>query len=730
MSLSPPRRIWSRLDRLLTLEPYLYLVVAALVTLTVARGFYQSQNWQLGQSVAWALGPDFDPARREVTPAIWSAPLDDVFIHFDFARSAARGHPFEWIDGNGYSSGGTSLLYPLVLALGLFMGFYGLSLMHFAAIVAATSVLALLLGLRLCFRDLPRRTTYLLPWVMLSVGALNWSLFSGMEVAFFLAIWALGLYLADRVALTAATATDPLGRSQVAFALGSFLIAVTRPEAVTTIAVLSISCAVVVYGKRGRKDALVTLLAGAVPGAIVVLSQAWVNHRLTGDSAAAGALVKLELNNPLLTTTQVLEAYWSHLKYQIFRVTEYHFADNPVTGWVVWVFAVISLIPKSTRRYGIILWLSLLGWVTTVALNGQVRWQNERYAMPAVAWLLAAAALGLGAAVSLRFQTQVSVAKRAAVLVVTGALVCAFVLGEQRPYRDQRWFFGRASRNIFDQHVQTGHLLRIGLKPEPHRVLVGDAGAMTYVSDLPGLDIIGLGGTFGLPFARASHWGVGAQVELIQHLPQNERPDVLAIYPGWWGSLPLWFTSSIVARVPVRGNVICGGHTKVVYRSDFSSLDDAERPFTLRTGERVVDAVDFADVVSERAHDFKLDRRGSGFVDMKKLPHPENREQDLFDAGRISFPGLLQTFKVKGLTSGKPHRLLLRVAPVAKSVVEFVSAGRSLGKISLEPSDDWQEVSLVLPPDFGAAASAAVPVELHTREGGPTLYFLWVLQTQ
>lgn len=30
------------------------------------------------------------------------APLDDVFIHFNFARAAAAGHPFEWIAGEGY----------------------------------------------------------------------------------------------------------------------------------------------------------------------------------------------------------------------------------------------------------------------------------------------------------------------------------------------------------------------------------------------------------------------------------------------------------------------------------------------------------------------------------------------------------------------------------------------------------------------------------------------------
>ena len=227
--------------------------------------------------------------------------------------------------------------------------------------------------------------------------------------------------------------------------------------------------------------------------------------------------------------------------------------------------------------------------------------------------------------------------------------------------------------------------------------------------------------------ARASQWGVGASIELIQHLPPSERPDTLAIYPGWWNSLPLWFTTDMLARGPVRGNVICGGHTKVVYRADFSSLDDAERPFGARADERVVDTLDFADVVSEKAHSYTLSERTAGFVDMKKLPHPENPERDLFDAGRISFPGLVQSFKLTGLVPGKKRRLLLRVAPVANAKIEFDSAGRNLGNLQLEPSDRWRELSLALPDDLH---TPTLPIKLLTQEGGPTLFFLWLLETR
>src|SRR5689334_24424042 len=102
------------------LDKPLYVLWAAFYTLASARSFYGYMLKQTGGE--------------------WSAPLDDVFIHFDYARATALGHPFEWTVGNGYSSGNTSLTYPFVLALGWLLGWKGRALMIWAAIVAATSV--------------------------------------------------------------------------------------------------------------------------------------------------------------------------------------------------------------------------------------------------------------------------------------------------------------------------------------------------------------------------------------------------------------------------------------------------------------------------------------------------------------------------------------------------------------------------------------------------------------
>ncbi|HRU39699.1 MAG TPA: hypothetical protein P5511_07460, partial [Candidatus Goldiibacteriota bacterium] len=45
-----------------------------------------------------------------------SAPLDDAFIYFQYARKLSMGRFFEYVAGEGYSSGATSFLYAFILA--------------------------------------------------------------------------------------------------------------------------------------------------------------------------------------------------------------------------------------------------------------------------------------------------------------------------------------------------------------------------------------------------------------------------------------------------------------------------------------------------------------------------------------------------------------------------------------------------------------------------------------
>ena len=109
--------------RVARFEPVFYLLFAGACTLFVACRFYASLKLQTLHAYAWARPDVYPMLVKERVLGTWSAPLDDVFIHFDFARETARGKPFQWSPGAGYSSGGTSLLYPFVLAVGYLLGF-------------------------------------------------------------------------------------------------------------------------------------------------------------------------------------------------------------------------------------------------------------------------------------------------------------------------------------------------------------------------------------------------------------------------------------------------------------------------------------------------------------------------------------------------------------------------------------------------------------------------------
>ena len=666
-----------------------YILVSTTAILVAARAFYGEMHSQTGGE--------------------WSAPLDDVFIHFDYARSIARGYPFQWSEGNGYSSGNTSITYPFVLALGYWVGFRAQSLMLWAAIVACCSTLAFLLACHRLTIALPSWARLLVPLVVLSLGALDWSLFSGMEVAFFLGVWGWGLVLATDLRFA-----PPLAVSRAGWKLGivGALLVATRPEAATSLAVLGLSAGWLAWrSHRSATVAIATVARAGLPAIAFLITQAVVNKLLTGESSASGAIVKLAINNPFMTPEEKWNDYLFHLSYTVRRNIEHHFASVKLAGFIPVALALVALASRRTRGAAAILLASCTSFLLLVAMNGQVRWQNERYTMPAVAWLFVAAALGLGALLS-GARTALQRVTLPLRVPVALALATLFVVFQAPKMKDQIWFFGRASRNIRDQHLRAGQVLR-RLNPLPRRVAVGDAGALMYSSDLPGLDIIGLGGYHRFPFARAGVHGIGATIELIERMPPADRPDVFAIYPTWFPDVAAIFGRP-VASVWVEGNVICGGAEKGIYRADWRLLGTGDRPRTIKPDEVVLDTVDIADLISEQEHHYVFQGPQTGFVQLRVLPDPADTTRDLFDAGRSVLPGRRETFTLRAPTSQAPARLIIRSAPVDKGRLEVSVNSQPVGAVEVTAADGWSELSVPLPPS--AATGQPIQVSLTARD--------------
>ena len=666
----------------------------------------------------------FYSSMLEQTGGEWSAPLDDVFIHFDYARSTARGHPFEWSPGNGYSSGNTSIAYPFALAIGWLIGFRDMDLMKWSALVACASMMVFFIAAARVTRPLGAWAKYLVPPAVLSVGALDWSLWSGMENAFHLGVWGLASLAFDRFE---DLREDPKRALRAAAMLGlaGSLLVLTRPESVVCVMAFTFG-ALWLARPLGAKRALASgALIAVVPAATLVLF-ACVNRLFTGEWSQAGALAKLEIYHPYKDADAKYEDWVFYLKYVLVRMAHHHFSDeSPMVegqrpfGYIIPALALLPLASSKLRLRALMLLFQVATWTCIVALNGQVRWQNERYAMSGVAWLVLMSAMGVGLLASRFGETlrgRISWAVRAGL----AALLSMLYWHHQRPQmRDQIWFFARASRNIRDQQIVAGRMLKDLKEPAPTRVLVGDAGAVVYAADVPGLDIIGLGGYRDYPFARATKYGLGSSIELIERMEEEDRPNYMAIYPSWWGDLPIVF-GRYVTEAPVVGNVICGGPSKVIYRAEWGPLERTAEPRAKTDGEVVIGEVDVADLMSERAGRYVHPPR-MGFVTWRALPDPKHRARDLFDAGRIVPPSYAETFEITAPPSG--GRLVVRTVAVRGATVRVKVEGNDLGTIEIAPSETWTEPAIELP----AGLPERAKVELTAEHGEWIDYHVWTV---
>lgn len=721
------------------------------------------------------------------TGGLWSAPLDDVFIHLDFARQTARGAWLEWAPGNGYSSGATSPLYALVLAAGYLLGARGSSLLVVAALLAMAACWAALLGYRRGYVALGRHGTaalLVLPLLFYCVGAVDWAFWSGMEVALFV-----GLHGVVFAAWCRHAARGVAPRALAAWGFGALciLLVATRPEALLTVLWFALGLAICTRGHRVR-----TLVATSVPSAAFVYALSLVNRWQTGDATAYGALVKLAWYNPTLSLADKWQDYKENLEHVVRAVFQTHVGSVPHACSVLFALAVLAFGDRARLRATLLLWVQWVSWFLLVSLNGQVRWQNERYAMPAVAWLLvlaafgvagarraprgawlAAGAAGLGSffasALGDVFERRArwpypfdldepsSCAKGAlqsASLVLreapvvwywTGGFVlltlfawrhrvgrglalgvAALVLADatEPNIRTQRWFFGRASKNILEQQTKLGAWLRDTGGARRGRVLVGDAGAILYASDWKGLDLIGLGGYHDLPFARAGALGLGAQLELLERLPEADRPELLAIFPSWWESLPLFFTSEVVKRFPIQGNVICGDFEHVLYRADWSLLRSGARPRMLPRDLRVLDVLDTGDLVSERSHRYEYGpTRKNGKVTFKILRDAsglDTEADDMLDAGRRLGMGSFERFVLRGAAPNQRAYVLVRTAPEGLQEFRLTVRGQGMETrtlpIRLEETGSFVETPFVIEPPI------AKEVEVEVEALGPGDY--------
>lgn len=690
------------------------------------RGFLSRRDpaaWLVGL-LALLLGACFVAVDLAYNDGTLIAPIDDAYIHLQYAGQLGAGHPFQYNTGDAISTGASSLLYVFVLTIGYLVGFHGTWLLVFAVVfgvvcMAVTAGLTYHLG-----RVLVGRTVGCWAGVLVAVsGPLLWGATSGMEV---------GMTALLAVATVLAFAREQPGyRATPVLAL---LLAIARPEGMVLAVVLSIAMVwTLVPGIRHRglprRDGLRRAVWCLLPFAAVVGQYLfyWV---ATGSLRANGVAAKSYLyDEPLFYAGRFLDRSVANLQqaaalFAGFTRQDFAFPAALLVA-LLGVAYLLYTFPK-WRPLVVGIAVGLLGISVSVSTLDSALYHEMRYWQPFLPIFLLLAVCGL---VGLARLAPGPPARRVAMHVLL-VIALLFSLVELPTWAVR---LGKQSATIRDTDVSVGSWISGHLPPDA-TVAVKDVGAAKYFGHRRVVDLIGLTSN---GFAAAGNNGIGALYEKLRHLPPDARPDYFAVYDKGPGPSmrPLRDTGVLgppLTVFPVRAPAELSGFRIVpfdklgVYPANWKLAGSGDAPPVPGT---VRDYVNVGSLAGERDHDYQPHMALPGLQPKSVL----RRQGGVLDSGRTITGG--ERFTVHNVRPGEPVRIAARMMVTGKQRSEITVnvngrpvTTRGLGR----RSDHWSVQTFTIP----ASAVTSPTLRIRVAPARPLLapyptytsFGYWVMQ--
>jgi hypothetical protein len=406
-------------------------------------------------------------------------PLDDPWIHLQFARNLRETGAFSYFRDQMSTSGSTSPLYTGVLALGFLFtrNEFGLSyvLGVLFLLVGAGFLSRLAAGQETTAGHPPDRLwAVAAPLLMVLDPRLVWAALSGMETTLFIALL-LGAMLCYRT------------RRPIGLGVSAGLLLWARPEAVLFFAALLLDAGYHAW------------LARKSPGSNEGASLAWLKKpSLIALGICATYLgFNYRLSGSLLPNTFAAKLkYYAQGSDEAFRIQVFHFLldDHMLPVALLAAAGVAAVLLQVARRRPAPALLHLL-WAAALYLAYMRKlpylYQNGRYLMPLLPSLILLAAAGLRGALELAATADTSgrapeLLRRVRLPVIALAVVF-FAVGAWTRQED----YAGACRYIGDRQVRTARWLRDHL-PANAVVATHDVGAIAYYSNRRVVDMVGL----------------------------------------------------------------------------------------------------------------------------------------------------------------------------------------------------------------------------------------------
>lgn len=621
-------------------------------------------------------------------------PLDDTFIHFQYASRLAEGEIYAYQEGAAASSGSTSLLWSAWLALGVRLGLGQAGLFGWA--LASGALLAAVAAWhteRWLSRVSDARTGVAGAAALLLCGAWLWGAFSGMEIALFSAALAGVLDLGFR----------PPGPSQRGALAWAAALALVRPEGALLVGIVFL---VQLGARRAAWPWLLPLALGVVQPAL--------NLALTGRLASSSALAKYNPRSPGPSET-VLTDFVQEIVGGAFM--RHYLGPLGLVGLLCFVVGLVALNLRDRQgdRAGLGV-AAGLAWAVPILFLGlflPITWTHYRYVMP---YLVVYVPVGiLGAAMADRAVARLRGPDAPPTPFVVGALVLLWAMSVPT-WADR---YAKNTVDIAQQHVNQARWIDANL-PADAVIAANDIGALAWLGRRRVVDLEGIATMDRLADALA---GEGAVYSRLVRQP----PDALLVFPGWFVSSfqSGAFTPRRHARLAER--TVSGGDDLVLATLDLELARSGARE-PEGTGP-VVDRLDVGDRLDEEAHGWS----------QADAPRPAARANTVlagrYDAGEklVDTARRLQgsaAFRME--RGGGPTELVGRLGPSeGRADLEVRIEGARAGRwqVPAVGKGEWVDVRLALPAGPSPVEISIHPLDLAVGpQGGWHLARVWVTE--
>jgi hypothetical protein len=649
-------------------------------------------------------------------------PLDDAYIHLQYAWQAAQGQFMHYNPGAAPTSGATSLLYVWLLAAGFALG---ISRAALPTVEVAVGALLFVVSTFLV-TDLARRAARLVgqnpPLTALLAlalfggsGWMAWCFLSGMETGLLITLACLALWALST------------GRPAL-LAVAGALAALTRPEgALLPLAALAVELLWGAPPLRRRWRVLAGLLAALACAAVPPL----LNLAYTGSASASGlqakslfTLVPLHWSAVAAGVAGALAEIWLRLWGGLTADGLWH--TFPLLQIAAGAGALVLARAAGGRRLAAFsaAWL-VLGPAATATLQTAL-WHHYRYQMPFYPALALLGAVGLTALAARLRRGWAGPALLAAAALWSVCSAAAFA----REY-------ARDTRTAATMQLPLAAWLRAHTPPDA-LIAAHDIGIMRYFGERDTVDVVGLT-TAGL--AAAYRHGPGSLFEALE----TRRPAYYAVYPD---RAPPYFGTGAAAdllgpelfRVQVAGysRITSAGDTQVITQADWSSAALAAAPQQPSVRDRLagltlLDQLDVADLDAEHAHAYTWWNAGAaaGFpTEAQRLAYRQDPAVTLADGGRRLTGGERWRLAV---TPGRPLVLVARLHQTNPLTLTLRVNGQPAGQWRLPAvPGEWIESTFAIDPALLTTAAAEIELTVTPDSAGAVYspYYYWAYQGQ